>query len=118
MVFITIVTGAFVNQLSYPTAGLTLQQRLRQQSYQLTHQALTDANNQRLRAALGLEDERLARVAAVLCDPGQLAASESLVTAVFLGRDNWEEVAGNGENRCWDWIAIHIRPYTLSLCVF
>lgn len=63
-------------------------------------QALTDANNQRLRAALGLEDERLARVAAVLCDPGQLAASESLVAAVFLGRDNWEEVAGNGENRC------------------
>jgi len=84
----------------------------------LTHQALTDANNQRLRAALGLEDERLARVAAVLCDPGQLAASESLVAAVFLGRDNWEEVAGNGENRCWDWIAIHICPYTLSLCVF
>ena len=49
-------------------------------------------------AALGL-DQRSARVAAVLCDAAQLDASESLVAAVFLGRDNWEEVAGNGENR-------------------
>ena len=49
----------------------------------------------------------------MLCDPGQLVASESLVAAVFLGRDNWEEVAGNGENRCWDG-ARHIHQF---LCV-
>eukprot|EP00435_Cladocopium_sp_Y103_P042510 s1454_g11.t1 len=58
-------------------------------------EALTSAN-QPLLTALGFQDQRLPRVAAILRDAAQLPASQSLVAAVFLGRDNWEQVAGDG----------------------
>eukprot|EP00438_Fugacium_kawagutii_P003782 Skav236304 [mRNA] locus=scaffold679:80321:92328:+ [translate_table: standard] len=57
-------------------------------------QALTAPNTQSLREALGLEDLRLARVVAVLCDVAQqLPESQCLVSALFQQRDNGEEVA-------------------------
>lgn len=36
---------------------------------------------------------------AAFCDPQQLPSSDSLVAAVFLGRDDWEQVAGNNETQ-------------------
>eukprot|EP00435_Cladocopium_sp_Y103_P052829 s671_g16.t1 len=61
--------------------------------------ALTSPNCQRLRGSLGFQDQRLARVVAAFCDPQQLPTSDSLVAAVFLGRDDWEQVAGNNETQ-------------------